>query len=294
MEQAIEAFMSYLHNVKKASENTRQSYHRDLCKLQDFLEQSGVTDVREITPTNLNSFILYLERQKLSAATISRMIASIKGFYHFLYKEHLVEEDISDTLKAPKVVKKMPEILSVAEVDRLLAQPCGDSPKEIRDKAMLELLYATGLRVSEIISLKITDVNLKMGFLICRDDTKERVVPFGNKARNALIKYMEQVRSDMLTGEDEDTLFVNCSGHPMSRQGFWKLLKSYAAKAGITSEITPHILRHSFAAHLVENGADLQSVQEMLGHSNISSTQIYADMNKNRLREVYKKAHPRG
>lgn len=294
MKQAIEAFMSYLHNIKKVSENTRQSYHRDLCKFQDFLMQADVTKVQDITPTNLNSFVLYLEKQHFSAATISRMIASIKGFYHFLYKEHLVSEDISDTLKAPKVTKKMPEIMSVSEVDKFLAQPSGNSPKEIRDKAMLELLYATGLRVSEMITLKLTDINLKMGFVICREHAKERVVPFGNKARNALLQYLEQVRGDMLLAQEEDILFVNCSGKPMSRQGFWKLVKAYAAKAGITSEITPHTLRHSFAAHLVENGADLHSVQEMLGHSDISSTQIYADLNRNRLREVYKMAHPRG
>lgn len=294
MEQTITAFQAYLHNVKKASENTRQSYHRDLRKMQEFLTGIGVERAQEITRTNLNSFVLYLEREHFSAATISRMIASIKGYFHFLFREHLVEEDISEFLRAPKVMKKMPDILTVTEVDTLLAQPSGDSPKELRDRAMLELLYATGIRASEMISLKLKDVNLKMGFIICHDENKERVIPFGNQARNALLRYLEQARDSLILSDEEEMLFVNCAGRPMSRQGFWKLVKAYAARAEISSEITPHTLRHSFAAHLVENGADLHSVQEMLGHSDIASTQIYADMNKNRLREVYAKAHPRG
>lgn len=294
MEKAIESFIYYLHNVKKMADNTTQSYRRDLHKLQGFLADMGVVKVEDITKTNLNSYILYLEKKQLSPATISRNIASIKAFYHFMFKERLVDEDISEDLKAPKVEKKMPEIMTVTEVDKLLAQPDGDAPKDLRDKAMLELLYATGIRVSELISLKISDVNLKMGFVMCKDSNKERVIPFGNQARIALIKYLDQAREALLLTKEEEILFVNCSGKPMSRQGFWKLIKTYAAKAGIASEITPHTLRHSFAAHLVENGADLHSVQEMLGHSDVSTTQIYANMNHNRIREVYAKAHPRG
>lgn len=294
MEQAIEAFMRYLHNVKKTSENTRMSYNRDLHKLQVFLSDAGVTKVQAISKTNLNSYILHLEKNKMSPATVSRNIASIKAFYHFLFKERMVEEDISEDLKAPKVEKKLPEIMTVDEVDRLLRQPAGESPKELRDKAMLELLYATGIRVSELISLELSDVNLKMGFVMCHDNGKERVIPFGNEARLALIAYLEKAREAMVLSEEEKALFVNCSGKPMSRQGFWKLIKFYGEKAGITSEITPHTLRHSFAAHLVENGADLHSVQEMLGHSDISTTQIYANMNHNKIREVYVKSHPRG
>lgn len=294
MEQAIEAFMRYLHNVRKTSENTRMSYNRDLHKLQVFLSDAGVTKVQAISKTNLNSYILHLEKNKMSPATVSRNIASIKAFYHFLFKERMVEEDISEDLKAPKVEKKLPEIMTVDEVDRLLRQPAGESPKELRDKAMLELLYATGIRVSELISLELSDVNLKMGFVMCHDNGKERVIPFGNEARLALIAYLEKAREAMVLSEEEKALFVNCSGKPMSRQGFWKLIKFYGEKAGITSEITPHTLRHSFAAHLVENGADLHSVQEMLGHSDISTTQIYANMNHNKIREVYVKSHPRG
>ena len=184
--------------------------------------------------------------------------------------------------------------MSPEEVIRLLNQPSGDTPKEIRDKAMLELLYATGIRVTELITLKNSDVNMQMGVILCRDRSKERVIPFGAAARNALARYLDGTREAMLENKESDVLFANCSGQPMSRQGFWKLIKYYAKKADIKADITPHTLRHSFAAHLVENGADLRSVQEMLGHSDISTTQIYASMNHSHIREVYTKAHPRG
>lgn len=294
MEKEICAFISYLHNVKKTSANTEMSYKRDLEKVRHFMEEQGIADVCKITVTNLNSYILNLERNNFKAATVSRNIASIKAFYHYLFKEGIVKEDISEVLKAPKIEKKIPEILSMEEVVRLLEQPKGDTPKEIRDKAMLELLYATGIRVTELISLKVTDVNLQMGFIICRDTDKERVIPFGTEAKNALIRYLDGTRDEMIDAPDSEILFANCSGQSMSRQGFWKLIKYYAKKAGITDDITPHTLRHSFAAHLVENGADLRSVQEMLGHSDISTTQIYANMSHSRIREVYARAHPRG
>ncbi|MBQ7954354.1 MAG: site-specific tyrosine recombinase XerD [Lachnospiraceae bacterium] len=294
MEKAVEAFVSYLHNIKKSSNNTVMSYKRDLLKLTAFLQAQGITEVSQINQTNLNSYILYLEKNKFTPATVSRNIASIKAFYHFMFKERMVEEDISDILHAPKIEKKMPGIMSMTQVTKLLEQPNGDTPKDLRDRAMLELLYATGIRVSELITLKVSDVNLQMGFLICKDSNKERVIPFGNTARMALIAYMESARGAMVQDHSEQILFVNCFGQAMSRQGFWKLIKYYAAKAGIEEEITPHTLRHSFAAHLVENGADLRSVQEMLGHSDIATTQIYANLNHNRIREVYAKAHPRG
>lgn len=294
MEYEVNAFITYMHNEKKISENTEVSYKRDLTKLSVYLGEQGVTEVGKITFTNLNSYVLYLEKNKLAPATISRNIASIKAFYHFLYKGQLVAEDVAEGLKAPKIEKKTPEIMTMQEVVRLLEQPDTGSPKGIRDKAMLELLYATGIRVSELISLKLQDVNMQMGFILCRDAAKERVIPFGNKARSALLQYLENSRSLLIEDAENDILFVNCSGQPMSRQGFWKLIKYYTKKAGITADITPHTLRHSFAAHLVENGADLKSVQEMLGHSDISTTQIYASMNHNHIREVYAKAHPRG
>lgn len=294
MENKIREFISYLHNEKKKSENTVLSYKRDLAKLCDFLKKQGISDVSKVTETNLNSYVLYLEKEQFAPATISRNIASIKAFYHYLYKKGKVNEDVSENLKAPKLEKKMPEIMSMQEVNRLLEQPLGKTPKEIRDKAMLELLYATGIRVSELISLKLADVNMQMSFILCRDANKERVIPFGNQARSALMQYLEHAREELVTEERCEQLFVNCSGQPMSRQGFWKLIKYYAQKAGITADITPHTLRHSFAAHLVENGADLRSVQEMLGHSALSTTQIYATMNHNHIRDVYAKAHPRG
>lgn len=280
--------------MKKTSDNTELSYKRDLYKVQVYMEDRGISGVEKITKEDLSGYVKNLEEQKFAAATISRNIASIKAFYHYLYKEGIVSEDISEDLKAPKIEKKIPEILTMDEVIRLLNQPKGDSPKEIRDKAMLELLYATGIRVSELITLKVSDVNLQMGYIVCRDSNKERMIPFGREAKTALLKYMDKIRDVMIGNSDSEILFSNCSGQPMSRQGFWKLIKYYAKKADIQSDITPHTLRHSFAAHLVENGADLRSVQEMLGHSDISTTQIYANLNHNHIREVYAKAHPRG
>lgn len=294
MEKAIESFILYLHNVKRTSNNTEMSYRRDLKKVRHFMEEKGIHEVSEVTTEDLKAYVSYLEELNFKAATVSRNIASIKAFYQYMYKEKMVNEDISGVLKAPKIEKKIPEILSMEEVIRLLEQPSGNSPKEIRDKAMFELLYATGIRVTELITLKLSDLNLQMGFIICRDSNKERMIPFGAESRKALIRYIEQARGSMIDNPSSEYLFANCSGQPMSRQGFWKLIKFYTKKAGITSDITPHTLRHSFAAHLVENGADLKSVQEMLGHSDISTTQMYANMNHNRIREVYAKAHPRG
>ncbi len=290
----IDAFILYLHNMKKTSANTEMSYRRDLYKVQVFMENRGIGDISDITKKDLDDYVADLEKQNFKAATISRNIASIKAFYHYLINEGVVIEDISEDLKAPKIEKKIPEILTTDEVIRLLNQPKGDSPKEIRDKAMLELLYATGIRVTELITLKLSDVNMQMGYIVCRDSNKERIIPFGREAKAALAKYLEKTRTSMLVDNEGDLLFSNCSGQSMSRQGFWKLIKYYAKKADIQSDITPHTLRHSFAAHLVENGADLRSVQEMLGHSDISTTQIYANMNHNHIREVYAKAHPRG
>ncbi len=294
MEQAIEQFITYLHNVKKTSANTELSYRRDLKKVILFLRSKGLTDLVDIKKEDLEEYVASMKEQHFATATVSRNIASMKAFFHFLCQEKLIEKDISESLKAPKIEKKMPEILTTEEVVRLLEQPSGDSPKEVRDKAMLELLYATGIRVTELITLKISEVNLPMSFIVCRDAHKERAIPFGMAAKNALIKYLTEAREQMVEDKSSDILFANCSGSPMSRQGFWKLIKYYSKKAGITADITPHTLRHSFAAHLVENGADLRSVQEMLGHSDISTTQIYANMNHNRIREVYAKAHPRG
>lgn len=294
MEQAIDQFVAYLHNIKETSTNTELSYRRDLKKVIVFLRARNLTEWVDVSEDALKDYITSMGEQHFAAATISRNIASIKALFHFMAQEGIVKKDITDGLKAPKIEKKIPEILTMDEVIRLLEQPSGNSHKEIRDKAMLELLYATGIRVTELITLKVSDVNLPMSFIICRDAHKERVIPFGKAAKEALVRYLTEAREQMIEDKSSDILFCNFSGAPMSRQGFWKLIKFYAKKAGITADITPHTLRHSFAAHLVENGADLRSVQEMLGHSDISTTQIYANMNHNRIREVYAKAHPRG
>lgn len=294
MEKEITAFISYLHDIKKTSDNTEMSYRRDLEKMYHFMLQKGISGVTAITAEDLASYVKYLEDNHFAAATISRNVASIKAFYHFLMQEGIVSKDAAEKLKSPKIEKKMPGILSPDEVVRLLEQPSGNSPKEIRDKAMLELLYATGIRVTELITLKMADLNMKMGVLICKDSNKERLIPFGNAAKSALERYLKDARDTMLEDKNSEVLFANCSGKPMSRQGFWKLIKYYANKADIKADITPQTLRHSFAAHLVENGADLKSVQEMLGHSDISTTQIYANLNYNHIKDVYAKAHPRG
>lgn len=294
MEKEINAFIVYLHNVKNTSDNTEMSYKRDLEKVQHFMTARGKQDAASVSAEDLTDYVRYLEDSKFAAATVSRNIASLKAFYHYMTEEGIVSEDIAEQLKAPKIEKKAPEIMTPDEVVRLLEQPSGNSPKEIRDKAMLELLYATGIRVTELITLKVPDINMQMNFILCRDRNKERVIPFGTAAKSALAKYLGGTRDMMLENKASDILFVNCSGQPMSRQGFWKLIKYYAKKAEIKADITPHTLRHSFAAHLVENGADLRSVQEMLGHSDISTTQIYANLNHNHIREVYAKAHPRG
>ncbi len=294
MEEEIRLFIQYLHDIKKTSSNTELSYQRDLTKMSRYVFLvNGVNSATEITPDMLEHYVGYLNR-KFKAATVSRNIASIKAFYHYLSRQGVASEAVTEQLKAPKLERRVPEILTTEEVNLLLTQPDGESHKEIRDKAMLELLYATGIRVTELITLRVQDVNMQMNYILCKDRNRERMVPFGNEARKALLRYMEIARTEMIRDPKEETLFVNCSGEPMSRQGFWKLMKHYAKQAGITSDITPYTLRHSFAAHLVENGADLRSVQEMLGHSDISTTQIYANLGQNRLREVYAKAHPRG
>ncbi len=293
MLQKIDEFVDYLTNVKKSSKNTIASYKRDLIKLYRYLSDSGYEDWGSVSNTNLNSYVLMIEKQGMSSATVSRNIASIKSFYLYLLKQGVINEDPSDTLKPPKIEKKAPVILSVEEVNLLLEQPSGDSPKDIRDKAMLELLYATGIRVSELINLQLSDVNLSMNYIQCHEGGKDRVIPFTNETREALQSYLESAR-EALCKEEQGYLFTNCQGDPMTRQGFWKLIKYYSSKAGIKKDITPHTIRHSFAVHLVNNGADLKSVQEMLGHSDISTTQIYLKANANtKLKEVYEKAHPR-
>ena len=294
IQKSINAYVRYLHDVKKTSYNTEMSYQRDLNKMHKYLQENGIKKIAHITEDVLEGYVAYLKEHNFANATMSRHIAAMKGWFLFMVKEGMVEEDVAGNLKAPKIEKKAPDILKMEEVVKLLEEPKGSNPKELRDKAMLELLYATGIRVTELISLTTAQLNMQMNYIICNDGQKDRIIPFGIKAREALLNYLEYSRGVMIHNPKSDILFVNCSGQSMSRQGFWKSIKHYALKAGITADITPHTLRHSFAAHLVENGADLKSVQEMMGHSDISTTQIYANLNQNKLRDVYSKAHPRG
>lgn len=293
MEENVDEYIEYLRGTKHLSDNTTVSYRRDLKKFIDFLEKSQVKTLDKVTVTNMNAYIMFLEKGGCATSTVSRNIVSMKSFFQYLLHNGIVEEDPTILIKPPSVEKKEPMILSVKQVDELLRQPSGNSVKEIRDKAMLELLYATGIRVSELIQLKVQDVNLKSDYILCNDKGKERVVPFGVMAKQAILRYMSESRAQLLKGNESEFLFVNCSGKEMSRQGFWKIVKLYRERAGIMEEITPHTLRHSFAMHLVENGADLTAVQEMMGHSVLSSTQMYANMKNARIREEYNRTHPR-
>lgn len=293
MINAIQEYIQYLHNVKKTSRNTELSYERDLKKAEGYFKEQKITELSQITSTNLNSYMLYLERERLSPATVSRNIAALRSFFQYLVKEQGLGSDPTEALRPPRVEKKAPAILTVEEVDLLLRQPDGSTAKGLRDLAMLELLYATGIRVSELIGLRMQDLNWQMGYITCTERDRDRMIPFGEMARKALQRYMGEARDKLLKGRESEYLFTNCSGNPMSRQGFWKILKGYASAAGITADITPHTLRHSFAAHMLQNGADLKSVQEMLGHSDISTTQMYLNMGIYKIREVYSRSHPR-
>ena len=290
----IQNFITFIHQVKKASKNTELSYQRDLMKLAGYLEAQGITEIYRVTRTSLQSYILELESQGKAPTTVSRSIASMKAFFAFALEQGYTRQNPASALKPPHVEKKMPGVLSVEDVDRLLAQPSADTPKEIRDKAMLELLYATGIRVSELISLKMTDLNLELRYIRSMTHGRERMVPFGQTACFALENYLENGRPAFVRNGADQILFTNCSGGPMSRQGFWKIIKSYSRRAGIAEDITPHTLRHSFAVHMIAGGADLRAVQEMLGHSDISTTQMYVSMAHNRewLKASYE-AHPR-
>ena len=271
----FEKFKDYLTNVKKASSNTLSSYLRDIRQFGEYLDSHETVGYTEADEEVLNGYISWLRGMGKSVATVSRSIASLKCFYTFLILQRIVSENPTGKLVPDKCEQKLPQILTSSEVELLLEQPECTDFKGYRDKAMLELLYATGIRVSELISLNVTDVNLTAG------------------AIRALSEYMEFVRPQMLARKDETSLFVNVSGERMSRQGFWKIIKSYQAKAHIEKDITPHTLRHSFAAHLLENGADIRAIQEMLGHADISSTQVYSQLVKKQLKDVYQKSHPR-
>ena len=293
MDEEIRYFVTYLEDVKKASHNTVMSYQSDLVKMMLYARGQGISSAGDITATLLNAYVLSLEKGGMAASTISRYIASMKAFFEYLVRNRRIEEDPAFSLKAPKVEKHMPGILTIQEMEHLLEQPSLEKPKGYRDKAMLELLYATGMRVSELVHLKVSDLNLRYGWIVCRDENRERMIPFGSRAGQALLQYMEKSREYFLKGKDTDSLFLNCSGAPMSRQGFWKVLKSYAGKAGIEKDITPRMFRHSCAAHMASNGANLNTIQEVLGHMDLTATQIYADFQSGTKAE-YRKVHPRG
>lgn len=276
MRGEVDRFEQYLREVKQASENTVQSYRRDLMQMITYLEEKEIREAAKVTKTSLHGYILHMEEQGKAATTISRMMAAIKAFFNYECMQARIRRNPAESLHAPKVEKKAPVILSVDQVSALLAQPSGQTPKEIRDKAMLALLYATGIRVSELIGIQMEDINMNIGFLVCRDGERERTIPFGRSAKAALEEYLEHARNELLRGKGSDYFFVNCTGGAMSRQGFWKIIKYYGEKAGIEEDITPHTLRHSFAAHLVARGADMRAVQTILGHSDKATTQMYA------------------
>lgn len=289
----FEKYEYYLKNIKKASDNTLSSYLRDIRQLGEYLDSHTDDDFESVSSEELCAYTAWMKVQGKSVPTISRSIASIKNFYKFLLSEAIVEENPTAELVPEKAVQKLPQILTGKEVELLLEQPECTDLKGYRDRAMLELLYATGIRVSELISLNVNDLNLSAGIVRCRGNEKERIIPLYPAAIRALAEYVEFIRPQMIAVPDEQSLFVNVSGERMSRQGFWKIIKTYQAKAKIEKTITPHTLRHSFAAHLLENGADLRSIQEMLGHADISSTQVYSQLVKKQLKDIYNKAHPR-
>ncbi len=293
MNTYVEEYTSFMTNVRHKSVNTVESYRRDVTQYITYLDESGVRDASLATKTTILSYLMSLQKKGKATSTVSRTLASLRSFYLFMIQNGRVTSNPTSNLEAPHVEKKAPQILSGDEVLKLLSEPDTSEHKGMRDKAMLELLYATGIRVSELINLDIDDINLTMSFIRCKGGKKERIIPMGNKAREALASYIKNARGYMLRDENETALFVNCGGVRLSRQGFWKLIKHYGSEAGIKKEITPHMLRHSFAAHLLENGADLRSIQEMMGHADISSTQVYSKMLNTKIRDVYAKAHPR-
>ena len=289
----IQAYENYLTKVKRSSANTIASYMRDIRQFSEWLSREKV-QILDVVQLNISDYLTYLQEQGKSGATASRSLASLKNFYAYVVTAGFLEESpVTAEIHVERGEKKLPKILTGKEVELLLAQPSCTDAKGFRDKAMLELMYATGIRVTELIELDVDDVNLELGIVKCSSAKKTRSIPLYPAALKALSAYLRDVRPGMISDASETALFVNVSGGRMSRQGFWKILKHYQAKAGIEKEITPHTLRHSFAVHLLENGADLGSLQELMGHSDISSTQMYTHMINQKLKNVYSKCHPK-
>lgn len=293
METWLNQFMEYLRTDKGLAKNSIDSYRRDLLVYSYFLESKHVSDLNKVSEDDLTQFFYYLKEKGRAASTISRHLASIRSFYSYLLREQVLHKDPTIHLESPKVEKRLPKILTIDEVERLMGSPDLEDPAGLRDKAMLELLYASGAKVSEMLAVDVDEVNLDLGYVKCTNKSRERIIPLGKFAIDTLGSYLQKGRPGFVKKAEEQALFLNQHGNRLSRQGFWKLIKKYAIKANISKDITPHTLRHSFAAHLLENGADLRSVQEMLGHADISTTQIYTQVTKPKLREVYSKAHPR-
>lgn len=289
----IQAYENYLTKVKQASNNTISSYMRDIRQFSEWVHRNLEIDVIEVSQQNISEYLSFLEREGRTGATISRSLASLKNFYSYVVSSGFLERTPVTEIRVNRGEKKLPQILSGREIELLLSQPACVDAKGYRDKAMLEVMYATGIRVSELIDLNIDDVNLELGIIKCNTAKKSRAIPLYPAALKALSVYIRDVRQSMIALPEEKALFVNVNGVRMSRQGFWKILKHYQATAHIDKEITPHTLRHSFAVHLLENGADLGSLQELMGHSDISSTQMYTQMINQKLKSVYEKCHPK-
>lgn len=289
----IQAYENYLSKVKQASANTIASYMRDIRQFSQWLRQNEGIDVIDATQLNIANFLAFLEKDGRTGATISRNLASLKNFYSYVVSSGFLERTPVIDIRVKRGEKKLPQILTGREIEQLLAQPVCVDPKGFRDKAMLEVMYATGIRVSELIELDVDDVNIEQGVIKCSSAKKTRTIPLYPAALKSLSVYLRDIRNSMIADPNERALFVNISGIRMSRQGFWKILKYYQDAAHIDKEITPHTLRHSFAVHLLENGADLGSLQELMGHSDISSTQMYTHLINQKLKSVYEKCHPK-
>ena len=294
MADYVEGYRTYLNEERHASANTLSSYLRDIRQFAQYLSMTEAGDLSQVQQGQIQAYVNWMTARGKSASTVTRSLAALKSFYHYLTEKGVVAKTPVQNVSAAKAERHLPQILTSQEVELFLEQPQCTDMKGYRDHAMLELLYATGMRVTELITLKTEDLNQRLSYVICRDGERERVIPYGPKAREALEIYLGSARKELLKEGDSVYLFVNCSGRLMSRQGFWKLIKQYAAKAGIETDITPHTIRHSFAAHLVQNGADLKAVQEMMGHADITTTQTYLNLSVDHVKRVYAKAHPRG
>lgn len=275
MKTTIDEYIQYLKEERKISLNTELSYRSDLEKMRKYFEEQGIEDLKDLGEEHLSSYVSSQEENGKTAATISRSVASMRGFFDYLYKKQIIPDDITGKLHAPKIERRMPEIMSKEEIQKLLRAPEGNTVKVLRDKAMLYLLYATGIHVSELILLKLEDVNLDLGCIVCRDGTNERIIPVNDEAKGILREYIDEARPRIIKTDEVKEVFVNMNGGAISRQGFWKIIKCYAEMAGINRSITPNMIRHSFAAHLVADGTPMEDLKNLMGHRDWSSTQQY-------------------